>query len=157
MLIKAMKNHCSRGASPPHPSDAGYWCGTVESEKQANIGDMAQNAAEKNREKHWNIIKMDAKIDARTTKNHQELKFAFWQFFGMPFSPNHRMIWSNLGSIFRRKSKKGIQKRMHKSMPKEYHKMMPNWAESDAKRHQQWIPKSTFYRKADFSKTMLLP
>ena len=30
------------------------------------------------------------------------------------------------------------------------------WTKGDAKRHPKWIPKSTFDRKGDFAKSMLL-
>ena len=73
---------------------------------------------------------MGTKIDAKATKNHEKIKFAFWDRFGASKEGAPETATAHfgsiLGTIFSQKSKKGIQKTMQKSMPKEYHKMMPN-------------------------------
>ena len=74
--------------------------------------------------------KNGSKIDAKSIKNHQKIRFAFWErfwwFSGSHFPQKGCFGGALFGAIFGQKSKKGIQKTMQKSMPKKCRKMMPN-------------------------------
>jgi len=53
------------------------------------------------------MIEMDAKIDARTTQNHQKLRFAFrkrfWRLSGSQFPQTGANLGARFGSYFRLK------------------------------------------------------
>ena len=94
----------------------------VESKASADIGDIGTEVDGKACQKHLNLTKKGAKIDARATKNHKKMRFAFWERFGLLLGGQKRQQILNqgasFGAIFGQKSKKGFQKSMRKSMPK---------------------------------------
>ena len=105
--------------------------------------------------------KMVAKIAPKATKNHQKLKFAFWERFGTSKRGAPEVATAHFGAILGAIFGKTRKKKHPKVCAKiDAEKVMENdakGAKSDAKSYQKWIPKSTFCRNGDFLKTIVFP
>ena len=141
------KNHCRRGASPPHPLDTSRW---KQNDRKQEIGRHRWIGVEKGRKNIPKPLKSHApKINPKSMKNRGCVADAFlervWAALGRQKLATTAFSRTILGAIFDQKSKKCIQKGIQTSMPKKLWKLMPN----GYKMRPTWIPTSLifFFRK----------